>query len=270
MALLLFLPHPRLIYGPSRAYFFRAMAKIVLSPLILEQFVHFFLADQLTSLARVFIDIPFVVCFYTSGAWFDAEKISRCRAADVVVAATLLSALPFFWRLMQCLRRWRETSNFDNVLNAGKYSVSLIIIAISFIQKKNPQSNVLFVAYVLIASIGTAYSFIWDVKKDWGLANPRAKNRMLRDELMYGSPALYHAIIAVNLVLRVSWVMTIAPHSFGLDGFPKEALYTTLAGVEIFRRGVWNLLRLENEQLNNCGQYRAVVNVPLPFTPSPL
>lgn len=38
-----------------------------------------------------------------------------------------------------------------------------------------------------------------------------------------------------------------------------------LACLEIFRRAVWNIFRLENEHLNNCGKFRVCDDVPLPF-----
>ncbi len=38
----------------------------------------------------------------------------------------------------------------------------------------------------------------------------------------------------------------------------QQSFATILATFEIIRRAVWNLFRLENEQLNNVGKYRAV------------
>lgn len=38
-----------------------------------------------------------------------------------------------------------------------------------------------------------------------------------------------------------------------------------LGVIELFRRFVWNIFRLENEQLSNIDQYRVTVDVPLPF-----
>lgn len=35
--------------------------------------------------------------------------------------------------------------------------------------------------------------------------------------------------------------------------------------MEAYRRIQWNVFRLENEHLNNCGQYRAIKEIPLPF-----
>lgn len=38
-----------------------------------------------------------------------------------------------------------------------------------------------------------------------------------------------------------------------------------IALLEAYRRIQWNFFRLENEHLNNCGQYRAIKEIPLPF-----
>lgn len=46
----------------------------------------------------------------------------------------------------------------------------------------------------------------------------------------------------------------------------KMLLETYLAVLEIVRRIIWNVFRLENEQLNNCGLFRATKDIPLPFT----
>lgn len=46
-------------------------------------------------------------------------------------------------------------------------------------------------------------------------------------------------------------------------------LGTILAVMEVFRRFVWNLFRLENEQLTNCGEFRVVRDISIhPLDPS--
>jgi len=37
-----------------------------------------------------------------------------------------------------------------------------------------------------------------------------------------------------------------------------------LGGLEIVRRGIWNIFRVENEGVNNTGKFRAVDLIPLP------
>ena len=60
----------------------------------------------------------------------------------------------------------------------------------------------------------------------------------------------YYVAIVSNAVLRVSWALTISQQV-------GDVLKTCIACAEIFRRSMWNLLRLENEHLNNVGNYRA-------------
>ncbi len=97
---------------------------------------------------------------------------------------------------------------------------------------------------------------------DWGLGN--RKHRFLREKLLYPVWVYYFAIVA-NLALRLMWAFTISPATVGIVGAEKEFLFATiLAGIEICRRAMWNMLRLENEQLNNIGKFRAVdIHVPL-------
>jgi hypothetical protein len=38
-----------------------------------------------------------------------------------------------------------------------------------------------------------------------------------------------------------------------------------LAAVEIVRRAQWNIFRVENEQINNVGKFRAVKEIPIPL-----
>lgn len=40
-----------------------------------------------------------------------------------------------------------------------------------------------------------------------------------------------------------------------------DLLVSIMAPLEVFRRFIWNYLRLENEHVNNCGQFRAVRDI---------
>lgn len=41
----------------------------------------------------------------------------------------------------------------------------------------------------------------------------------------------------------------------------RETMQSILSPLEVFRRFVWNYFRLENEHLNNCGNFRAVRDI---------
>jgi hypothetical protein len=62
------------------------------------------------------------------------------------------------------------------------------------------------------------------------------------------------------------WTWTISPSTLGLltTTSIEYVLLPILAAFEIMRRSIWNLFRLENEQLNNVGKFRAIdVHVPI-------
>lgn len=68
----------------------------------------------------------------------------------------------------------------------------------------------------------------------------------------------------VDAVLRLGWVLTIAPSSFGIT-IQTDLLNFCLSIAEITRRFIWNFFRMENEAATNCGKFRAVLEVPLPY-----
>src|SRR5690606_30630679 len=117
-----------------------------------------------------------------------------------------------------------------------------------------------YVLWFLAILVSTGYTYLWDIYKDWGLME---KNRgYLRKSLMYPKNSYYWAMIS-NLIMRFMWTLTLSEAPLGVNS--PYAFATILASVEIFRRAQWNLFRLENEQLNNCGKFRAYnVTVPLP------
>lgn len=48
-----------------------------------------------------------------------------------------------------------------------------------------------------------------------------------------------------------------------------DIMFSILAPLEVFRRFIWNYFRLENEHLNNCGNFRAVRDISIaPITGS--
>jgi hypothetical protein len=64
--------------------------------------------------------------------------------------------------------------------------------------------------------------------------------------------------------MRVLWTLTISPEA--INSLLHPDLFTTLlAAIEIYRRCLWNLFRVENEQLNNIGKFRALNDMPLPL-----
>jgi len=66
----------------------------------------------------------------------------------------------------------------------------------------------------------------------------------------------------IDGVGRFAWTFMLTP--WGATGIP-EIDSMIYAVIEILRRAMWGVFRVENEHLNNCDQFRAVRDVPLPM-----
>ena len=119
-----------------------------------------------------------------------------------------------------------------------------------------------FYMYVLSAIVSSCYTYVWDIKMDWGLyADSPGDNPFLRQELVYSSSGFYYFAIIEDLVLRFSWAYHLLLNDFlGLQEY-NELFVSVFAMLEVVRRFIWNFFRLENEHINNCGKFRAVRDI---------
>lgn len=251
-----------IIYRSTRFTFLRVLRNIVLSPFYKVVMVDFFMADQLTSQVPLLRQLEHVTCYYVSGS-YKTENSHICRDdknyRDLVY---VVAFLPYYWRAMQCARRWFDEGDIRHIANLGKY-VSAMVAAGARLTHERQQTAGWRAMVVITSTIATIYQLYWDFVMDWGLLQPHSRNPWLRDELILKHNIIYFLAMALNLVLRLAWLQTILPSLFGIND--KDVAGFLLASLEVIRRGHWNFYRLENEHLNNAGNYRAVTTVPLPF-----
>lgn len=95
---------------------------------------------------------------------------------------------------------------------------------------------------------------------DWGLFDQKAppEYKFLREELVYPVKYYYVAIVE-DFILRFGWTLNLSLTEVG--AIPPDLITLVLAPCEIIRRFIWNFYRLENEHLNNCGEFRAVRDI---------
>lgn len=97
---------------------------------------------------------------------------------------------------------------------------------------------------------------------DWGLFDKNAgENTFLREEIVYPQKAYYYCAIVEDVILRFAWTIQISLTSMQVFPYAGDIISTVFAPLEVFRRFVWNFFRLENEHLNNCGEFRAVRDI---------
>ncbi|GMT19367.1 hypothetical protein PFISCL1PPCAC_10664 [Pristionchus fissidentatus] len=281
-----------LFHRNSRFWLLRHCFNCFSAPFHFVTFTDFWLGDQMNSLVTSFQDLQYMLCFYatevdygwdnglmmnarvinaTAGETMPWTYVDQSTGKDMCMSASgirsFVGILPALVRFLQCLRRYRDTRRaHPHLTNAGKYSTTFLVVSMGaankYYERIDPNATSPFF-YIWIASyiISFTYTFLWDVFMDWGLIDPRSPKDapFLREEMIYGNKLYYYGAIVQDFVLRLSWVLNVSlGEAWTLDS---DLLMCITAPLEVFRRFIWNYLRLENEHVNNCGQFRAVRDI---------
>jgi hypothetical protein len=245
----------------------RTLRNIVMTPFVRVEFQHFFVGDILTSLVCSLQDAAYAFCFFSSSDFY-SEQPSLCASSEVLRHfGYALAFLPFWFRFAQSLRRYRDDPVRARLqwVNAVKCLSAMVAIALNLIasHQTGAARRVMIWVWAVAALCSSLFAFVWDLRMDWGLVDLDSPNYPLRAISLFPAWS-YYAAAALNFVLRLSWVITISPAAFGFN-FPQRYFLLGIAALEIVRRSVWAVLRLEHEHVANAESYRVVTAVPLLF-----
>ncbi|KAJ3599473.1 hypothetical protein NHX12_033434 [Muraenolepis orangiensis] len=274
--MLLFLINPlKTCYYKSRFWLLKKLFRVFTAPFHRVEFADFWLADQLNSLVIVLMDLEYLVCFYIFDLqWGNKKGLLPsfnehyvCHSYSYGVRA-IIQCLPAWVRFVQCLRRYRDTKRaFPHLVNAGKYSTTFFVVTFAALysthrEQKHADADTFFYLLIMFSTISSLYTLIWDLRMDWGLFDRGAgENTFLREEIVYPHKAYYYCAILEDVILRFAWTIQISLSTITSTHSTGDIVATVLAPLEVFRRFVWNFFRLENEHLNNCGEFRAVRDI---------
>lgn len=213
------------------------------------------ISDSLVSYAKVLNDIGIFIWHYF---------VSEANYNNLMEFLVLCS--PSFIRIRQCYNELSLTGQQSHLLNLIKYASGILPIFMNFLIKWNIDGDVatlksLSNAWYVFLFITSTYSFIWDVKMDWGfntidylLGN---NSYIIRNpnKLVYRKPVYFSAIF-LDFVLRYLWVLKlcigqeltiqrVGQFLFGYDAFSFG--YCLIETLEIFRRFMWCFFKLEND-----------------------
>lgn len=222
------------------------------SPTMLADVV---VGDVLTSYAKVFAEWDALLFCYLM------------RPADGLCIPSILSVLlvcyPSLCRLRQCIADYRSYHSMRSLLNAFKYGTSFPVVYVAFLLL-NPQTHTRWRAiWLVLVSVNTTASIIWDIFVDWDLGYFRTipgkttRTWGLRPNLLIWTNTLfYRAAIAFDIFARCSWMVRVIssayltkhPITVFLDS--GNALFVFQL-IEIVRRFVWLALRIESHQVQS-------------------
>jgi hypothetical protein len=182
-------------------------------------------------------------------------------------------SIPSLIRLRQCLTEYSRVKKANkqsgsinpatgwgggHLANALKYSTAFPVIILSALQRSPEPSKygmseaTLFRLWMVAVFVNSAYSFYWDVTRDWDLTLFKPKERVspeypwaLRRHRWIHVKEFYYAAIAIDAMLRCTWSFKLSPH---LDHFNDlEGGIFLMEALEVFRRWLWIFFRVECE-----------------------
>ena len=262
----------KVFHHESRFSLLNTLWESLIAPLAPVHFWHVIVADYLTSLAKAFSDLQLSACISshivserapTHGAYTPTSVLWEAHyfgCADTWTNALML-ALPFWWRLMQCLKVYSGNGELKNLWNALKYSTAFPLVYAGYLRRHHPSPKHDHL-FMLCAIMQSSYCYFWDVQMDWGLLrrDPRtALGWSMRDQLLITPRKwVYLLVCTVNLCLRFVWALSL----FGVATSPGGGMFF-LEAVEILRRTVWAVFRIEWEVIVKVGSANAYANIPL-------
>ncbi|KAF4029770.1 EXS family [Phytophthora infestans] len=269
----------------------RTLWEVVWSPLYPVSFFHTFVGDYLTSTVKVTQDVSWSVCFFAtkeflrkdvippggnaSGLQFmptDDDPTCADNIYYVNVVVPLVCALPLWWRFLQNLRRLYDTKTWwPHLPNAAKYALTQVVVLFGLFhplhsdnseEEHSSQVRMFVIAWLMLFTASSLYTWIWDVTMDWGLGRPQFK--FLGDSQMFSRKWVYYAAIVADLFLRFAWTLTLIPPRGVARWLPLYLQPFTMV-LELFRRTFWSFFRLENEHSRNTQGFRRVDFIPLHY-----
>lgn len=207
--LFLFVPLP-IFNHKGRIYAFKLLIESILSPCKGVTFPVVWMTDQAVSMAVPLKDFSYTVCYYTEIDF--STDYNPCNDTNRVSVVLIVAVAALSYRIIQCLRQGYDKGEYfltPFFFNTIKYAVSLVTSVLAF-QYKLMGTSILAV-WLVFAAISTIYSYIWDIKMDWGLFQKNDKHPFLRKYLNFEPARNYYIIIISNLVMRLAWTLTLSP-----------------------------------------------------------
>lgn len=253
----------------SRKWLVITLMRLIFSGLYPVEFGDFFIGDIICSLTYSMSDIAMFFCVYSS------TPNSLCGSSNST-AVGVLSCLPNYWRMMQCLRRFGDSGDwFPHVLNAFKYAIGVGYYASLCAYRLNNNIEATRKPFLVLATLNSVMTAIWDIVMDWSLLQTTGNNWLLREDLYlagkrnwrdgkysFTRKIVYYLAMIWDVLIRFQWIVyALAPQTIQQSALTSFILAVT----EVLRRFVWIIFRVENEHVANVHLFKVTGESPLPY-----
>ncbi|KAI5166935.1 xenotropic and polytropic retrovirus receptor 1 [Nematocida sp. AWRm79] len=220
-------------YKEIRMYLLQTVSEVLACSVLGKvHFKHFFIADY-------FISIRSALLLSITMGLHEAPgpKVTCC-----------ILYIPIMIRVFQCIRRHFEKTNrqpFPHLYNTLKYMISFASDTLLIL---SDTINIWVCVSALLISHG--FGMFWDVYVDW---------------MLWSRPKVYHREVYIfaclfNLIVRIlavsSPLVSLVMQDYQFEA--KLKIKLVMCFLEMSRRIIWGIVRIEVEHLNNCNRLKAI------------
>jgi len=198
--------------------------------------------------------------------WDDNTRMNNQRlfCDKTFIVTYIIQVIPFILRALHAFNFVIYNKTLcPHLANTFRFILSAVTITLGFLYSRGILINAyIFLDYInlfiLIACqlVSYLYNLYWDYFISWQVFQKNAKYFLIRDVITYPR-WFYYFVIFLNFFLRASWSLTFLP----IKGY-KDLIFFIMCLIEVFRKILWLLLRIENESHNNPEKFRKFIPVP--------
>ena len=231
------------------------------------EFKNVFYTSQLISLIGPLRGIFYTICYYTL---YDEtfKNIDNYCTMDGNILYLLITLYPIIIRIYQCINIIIiDSNNLESKINQtfkiAKYIGYILIVFFSFFYQYSGYSIVILIIWIILYIIVALFSIFCDLDVDFQLLK---KNQKLLRKKLFFNKNNYYFYMGADIILQFIFFFTLSPEV--ILHFFNNTLHTVLTIIyilEIFRRFIWNLIRVEVKCIQISKKYILFNNIELPF-----
>ena len=250
------------IYRLKNKWLVNTFMRVIRAPMKKVYFKDNWFGDQLTSICPLFSDIFFEIGYYIfafSNLFSDVKEIGSGFLYYRIFFVPLICCVPYAFRLLQCLRQARDNKDRTQLFNAGKYFFSILNILAAGM--KMYKRSITIPLWIIVGLMSSTYSTIWDIFMDWEIG--RKEFDLIRKVKKYPENYYYIGILE-DIIFRFFWLINIVRIGLFSKNFVMYKSIGIIIGVvEIIRRGYWNIIRVEQEEITSTNRNEELGEIPM-------
>eukprot|EP00026_Physarum_polycephalum_P002153 Phypoly_transcript_02158.p1 GENE.Phypoly_transcript_02158~~Phypoly_transcript_02158.p1 ORF type:complete len:904 (+),score=135.05 Phypoly_transcript_02158:183-2894(+) len=254
-----FLPLPVFGYR-TRFYMIKKISRVLRAGLpgrVNVSFGDFIMAIHLIALSEFFLDFQVMFCM------FGVRDNAVCQGK--AYALPILSALPHWCRMFQCVRRWRQTGQtYPHLASAIRPFSTLVALVLSEIASTYTEHQWLMWVWLSWNIAASSVRWYSDLLIDFGFVK-FGLDFSLRKQRLYPT-WIYYFVIVDNFCLRHVWLVVYMLRKHTTIDLSHPITLLFLSSFDVVWGFQFVFFRMENEHFNCPDRYNIIQDVPLPFT----